>query len=337
MTLNRTLSMREERWALKETFRISRGAKDEAAVIVVEVEEGALRGRGEGVPYGRYGESVDSVLAEIESVRAAVEAGEPTDAILGGMSPGAARNALDCALLELRSLQLEKAPHELLGLPAPAPAPTQTATTLVVDAPERLAEKAASLPPKAFIKIKLDGEHDVAKVAAVRMARPEARLVVDANESWSLQQYVAWVPKLAGLGVELIEQPFSTEGDEALEALSRPIPICADESAHTIADLPRVADRYDAVNIKLDKAGGLIAATAMARQAKEHGLRIMLGCMVSTSLSIAPALLLAPLADWVDLDGAHLLGEDRAGGTRVSAGKLLPPTPGFWGHCTAEP
>jgi L-Ala-D/L-Glu epimerase len=328
--VTRRLSVRRETWPLAKPFAISRGAKTHAEVVVAEVVDGAGHGRGEAVPYARYGETVDGVLAQVESVADAIAGGLDAAGLQSLLPPGAARNAVDCALWDLRA-KTELVPiWRMVGLDAPSP--VQTAYTLSLDTPEKMGEAAAANAFRPLLKLKLTGgAEDHARVAAVRRGAPAARLIVDANESWSSADYETLAPALASLGVVLIEQPFPAGKDDALTHLPRPVPVCADESCHVAADLPGLAGRYDAVNAKLDKTGGLTEAVALVRQARASGFRIMVGCMVGTSLAMAPALILTSEADFVDLDGPLLLDHDRQPGLRYEGSTVFPPKPNLWG------
>ncbi|HYG49117.1 MAG TPA: N-acetyl-D-Glu racemase DgcA [Allosphingosinicella sp.] len=325
----RTLHARHDRFALARPFRISRGVKTHADVITVTVAEAGAEGRGEGVPYPRYGESVESALAEIESVRAAVEAGAGRQALQSLLTPGAARNAVDCALWDLEARLSGRDVAGLLGL-APA-APLVSAITLGIDTPETMAEAARNAAEAPLLKVKVDAGDPAAAIRAVRAAAPRAALIVDPNESWDEGLVRAIQPILLEAEVDLLEQPVPAAEDEWLEGFEPAIPICADEAVHVLADLDTVARRYQAVNVKLDKSGGLTAALDLARATRARGLGLMTGCMVSSSLSIAPALLVAGLSDFVDLDGPLWLREDRQGGVRDEVGRLFPPALGFWG------
>jgi L-Ala-D/L-Glu epimerase len=324
------LSVRRESWPLAKPFAISRGTKTHAEVIVAEVTDGANHARGEGVPYPRYGESVEGVMAQLEGVAGAIAAGAGTEELQALLPPGAARNAVDCALWDLRA-KAELVPiWRLVGFDAPGP--VKTAYTLSLDAPEAMGKAAAENAFRPLLKLKLaGGPDDLERVRAVRAGAPQARLIVDANEAWSPEDFAALAPPLAELGVALLEQPLPAGKDEALAHLPRPIPVCADESCRVAADLDALAGKYDAVNVKLDKAGGLTEAAALVKTAKLRGLRIMVGCMVGTSLAMAPALILAGEADFVDLDGPLLLARDRQPGLRYEGSTVFPPKPNLWG------
>lgn len=325
----RTLSARHDRFALSRPFRISRGARTVAEVVTAEIAQGGFVGRGEGVPYPRYGESVESALAQIEAVRGAIEQGADRHELLGLIAPGAARNALDCALWDLEAKRAGTSVAALIGAPAPTPLPT--ALTVVIDSPEAMARAAAEIADAPLIKVKVGGADPLAAVRAVRAAAPDAALIVDPNESWDEDLVRSGMAVLAECRVAVLEQPCPAEGDDWLAGYRAQVPICADESAHTIDDLDRVSDRYQAVNVKLDKTGGLTAALEFAAAARARGLGLMSGCMVCSSLGIAPALHIARLAHWADLDGPLWLAEDRPGGVREERGILQPPQEGFWG------
>lgn len=321
--------IRRESWPIRGGFRIARGARTAAEVIVVELHDGALVGRGECVPYGRYGESLDSVRAEIEAACAGLRTADTRDR-LQEMRPGAARNALDCALWDLEAKRAGKPVWQLAGLGV-APGVIDTMRTVSVGSPEEMKKAAAGLAGARVIKVKVDGGPDLDRVAAVHQAVPTAELVVDANEAWSADQLTAWLPELPGLGVSVVEQPLPADEDALLEGLRRPVPLCADESFHDRAWFPRVEGRYDMVNIKLDKAGGLTEALRCLQEARHRGLEVMIGCMVSTSLAVEPALLLASSARYVDLDGPLLLEADRDGALHDSKTGMLRPSPSVWG------
>jgi L-alanine-DL-glutamate epimerase-like enolase superfamily enzyme len=318
-----------ERWPLTRPFAISRGTKTEAEVVVVEIEENGVGGRGECVPYPRYGETAAAVLRHIEDLSAAVAGGMDREA-LGSASPaGAARNALDCALWDLEAKQSGLRVWDLAGLGRPAP--VITAETIGLDTPEEMARAAAALSDRPLLKIKLGADGVVERVRSVRDAAPRARLVVDANEGWDVDLLARVCGALADLGVEMIEQPLPAGDDAALAGLSLPIALCADESCHTAADLPSLSGRYRMVNIKLDKTGGLTEGLRLARAARDAGFTVMVGCMVGTSLAMAPATLLGPLAHVVDLDGPLWLKTDRQPPLRIAGGWVDPPDAELWG------
>ncbi|MGZ8245589.1 N-acetyl-D-Glu racemase DgcA [Methylomagnum sp.] len=325
----RDIQLRQEAWPLRGVFRIARGASTEITVVVVEIREGEAVGRGECRPYPRYGESPASVIAAIEAIKPALAAGLEREELLSRLPPGAARNAIDCALWDLAAKRSGRPVWQLAGLPPPEP--LTTAYTLSVDAPDKLAETAAAEAGRPLLKLKLAGAGDLDRVAAVRAHAPGSRLIVDANEAWSRADYENLVPELARLGVELIEQPFPAGSDACLAELPRPVPVCADESCHAADSLAALAGRYDAVNLKLDKTGGLTEALRMKALAQARGFRLMVGCMVGTSLAMAPAVLLAQGADTVDLDGPLLLAKDREPGLRFEGSQIYPPDGAVWG------
>lgn len=323
------LSVRHESWPIRGAFTISRGSKTSAEVVVVSLERDGLQGRGECVPYARYGETVDSVIAQIASLRDALEGDMDRAALQDALPAGAARNALDCALWDLEAKTTGRGIAELAGVPAPRP--VTTAYTLSMDTPERMREAARAHRRAPLLKLKLAGEGDMERVDAVRDGAPDARIIVDANEGWSIEEYVAYAPSLRRLGVDMIEQPFPAGSDEALADLARPVPVCADESCHDRGSLAVLAGRYDMVNIKLDKAGGLTEALALKQAAAGQGFGIMVGCMLATSLAMAPALYLCSDAAVVDLDGPLLLASDRPEGLHIEETTIHPPQPGLWG------
>jgi L-alanine-DL-glutamate epimerase-like enolase superfamily enzyme len=344
------IDAREEIFPLNHPFRISRGSRTEAQVVIVTMTDGDHVGRGECVPIKRYKQSVASVLAEIEPIQQIGDLDRHKLQQL--LEPGAARNALDCALWDLEAKRSAKRAWDLANISyshRPAgdldashsePATTnpldadqvETSFTVSLDTPARMADAAAAARDLPILKLKLCGDdRDVARVEAVRAVAPKARLLIDANESWSPPHYRKTVSALKQLGVELIEQPFPAHADEILEALDHPVPVCADESCHTTADLPRLKNRFDAINIKLDKTGGLTEALALHQHGRENNFKILIGCMVCTSLSIAPARVLASDADWVDLDGPLLLGRDRDHGLHYQGGRIGMPSRELWG------
>lgn len=322
--------MEVETWPIAGRFTIARGSKTEAQVVVATLQDGSHRGRGESVPYARYGESVESVVAAIESVRVAVEAGAERDALQSLLPAGAARNALDCALWDLDAKKSGVPAHTLAGLDRLRPA--VTAYTLSLDTPEAMGEAAKKASARPILKIKLGGAHgDHERLAAVRAGAPDATLIVDANEGWRPENFDAHMEACLAAGVALIEQPFPAAEDSALAGLFRPVPLCADESVHAREGLERLTALYDVVNIKLDKTGGLTEALALAEEAERLGLGLMIGCMVGTSLAMAPALLLAARARFVDLDGPLLLERDRAEGLTYHGSIVEPPASALWG------
>jgi L-alanine-DL-glutamate epimerase-like enolase superfamily enzyme len=323
------LSVRVERWPIAGSFAISRGAKTEAVVVVAELSDGVHRGHGECVPYTRYGEPVEGVAAAIEAMAADISRGLDRERLQSAMEPGAARNALDCAFWDLAAKRAARPVHELLGLDPPKP--VTTALTISLATPEAMAQAAAAAAERALLKIKLGAAGDAARIAAVRRAAPRAELIVDANEGWTPDDLAANLAACAQAGVTLVEQPLPAANDDALARIARPLAICADESAHGRVSLPALVGKYDAVNIKLDKTGGLTEALLMAGEAERLGFTLMVGCMVATSLALAPAMLVAQRAQVVDLDGALLLARDRPHGLRYDGSRVHPPTPALWG------
>jgi L-alanine-DL-glutamate epimerase-like enolase superfamily enzyme len=325
----RKLSVRAESWPLAAAFTISRGSKIAAEVVVATVTDGGHVGRGECVPYPRYGETIAGAIAAIEALRAEIERGMDRAALQAALKPGAARNAVDCALWDLEAKRTGRPVWELAGLARPRA--VVTAFTLSLDTVDNMAAAARANAQRPLLKLKLSGPGDLERVRAVHENAPRARLIVDANEAWTPAIYAELAPRLGPLGVELIEQPLPAAADDALAGMRRPIPVCADESCHDVARLDHVIGRYDAVNIKLDKTGGLTEALRLAAAARAKGLAIMVGCMVGTSLAMAPALLLAQGARWVDLDGPLLLARDRDPGLVFNGSSVAPPPPALWG------
>jgi L-Ala-D/L-Glu epimerase len=324
------LSVRIERWPLAGAFTISRGTKTEAVVVVAELSDGTHRGRGESVPYARYGETPGGIVAAIEALRPRVRSGLDRAGLQGAMPPGAARNALDCAYWDVNAKAAGRRAHELAGLVAPGP--RVTAYTISLAPPSVMAAAAERAASRPLLKVKLGGgDDDGARIAAVRRAAPRAELIVDANEGWSEDSLQQNLDACAEAGVTLIEQPLPDGQDAALSRIRRPIPVCADESVHDRASLDALIGKYDAINIKLDKAGGLTEALVLAAEAERRGLIIMVGCMVATSLAMAPAMLVAQQARIIDLDGPLLLAQDRACGLRYETSLVFPPEPALWG------
>jgi L-Ala-D/L-Glu epimerase len=315
-----------ESWPIAGRFTIARGSKTAADVVVVKLTHHGVSGWGECVPYARYNETVPQVLAALEAVRPQIERGD-TAAMLA--LPYAAQNALDCAMWDL-TCKMENVPAwQKLGLPEPTA--QTTAYTLSLDTPTAMAAAAMAATGRTLLKLKLGRDGDVERLSAIRTAVPNARLIVDANEGWSTDILPTMLEACAQYGVELVEQPLPASDDEALRGLARNTIICADESAHGVESLNALKGKYDAVNIKLDKTGGLTSALAMAVQAKADGLKIMVGCMLATSLAMAPAYLVAQLADYVDLDGPLLLTKDRDNGITYNGSVMLPPPRALWG------
>lgn len=330
MTENLTLRMQAERWPIAGAFTISRGSKTEAEVVVVELSDGRYRGRGECVPYTRYSETVDYVLNIIGKKISDMENGLGRAALQTALPPGAARNALDCALWDLEAKRRNRPVHELAGFAARARA-LVTALTISLNSADEMAAAAAKASGRRLLKVKLGAPGDSARIRAVRAAAPEAELIVDANEGWRADNLAENLAACAEAGVTLVEQPLPAGDDDALATIARPIPICADESVHDRASLPALVGKYDAINIKLDKTGGLTEALALADAAERMGFSLMVGCMISTSLSLAPAMLVAQRARVVDLDGALLLARDRPDGLRYEGSLVYPPSPALWG------
>ena len=324
-----TLAARIEHWPIAGAFTISRGAKTEAVVVVVELSCDGLTGRGECTPYARYGETPETTLAAMLAMQAHFAAGMTPSALQALMPAGAARNALDCALLDLVAKTAGLRIWDLLKRAAPRPC--TTAYTISLGTPDAMAAATAKASYRPLLKIKLGSDDDAARIAAVRKAAPECELIVDANEAWTPDNLAYNLAACEEAGVTLVEQPLPAGRDEALAAIRRPITVCADESVHDLASIAGLRGRYDAVNIKLDKAGGLTEALAMADAAQTLGLEIMVGCMVATSLSMAPAMLIAQQARFVDLDGPLLLAKDRDGGLRYDDSTIYPPDAGLWG------
>jgi L-alanine-DL-glutamate epimerase-like enolase superfamily enzyme len=324
-----SLSVRVERWPIAGAFTISRGAKTEAAVVVAELSDGPHRGRGECVPYARYGETVDGVAAAIAALAPAIAQGLDRARLQSAMAPGAARNALDCAFWDLEAKRAGHPVHALAGLGAPQP--LITAFTISLGSPDAMGQAAAKASERALLKVKLGGADDPARIRAVRQAAPRAELIVDANEGWSSDDLAGNLAACAQAGVTLVEQPLPAGRDDALAHMARVLPVCADESVHATASLAALIGKYDAINIKLDKTGGLTEALAMAKEAERLGFALMAGCMVATSLAMAPAMLLAQRARVVDLDGPLLLAHDRADGLRYDGSLVYPPQPALWG------
>lgn len=323
------LVIAEERWPIAGSFTISRGAKTEAHVVTVTLRDGPHTGHGECVPYPRYEETVPDVMAALEAVRARIEAGIVRAEIPALLGPHAARNALDCALWDLEAKKSGTPAWRLAGLPEPKPA--VTAYTLSLDTPAAMGEAAARAAHRPLLKLKLGREGDAERLKLIRRNAPGSRLIVDANEGWSPDNLEAMLAACAEAGVELVEQPLPASNDEALRQIPRAVTVCADESAHGLDTLDGLVGKYDAINIKLDKTGGLTPAIALARAAQARGLRIMVGCMLATSLAMAPAFLLTPLADVVDLDGPLLLKADREPGIRFEGSLMHPPPASLWG------
>lgn len=327
------LTARIEQWPIAGAFTISRGAKTEAVVVVAEISRNGVTGRGECVPYARYGETPDATLATILAMQDRFSSGLDRLALQSAMPAGAARNAVDCALLDLEAKSQSSNPGRRVWdlLNRPAPRACTTAYTISLGSPEAMAAATAKAAYRPLLKIKLGSDDDIARIKAVRKAAPECELIVDANEAWTPDNLVANLQACHNAGVTLIEQPLPAGHDDALMHVHRSIMVCADESVHDLASLDALRGRYDAINIKLDKAGGLTEALAMADAAQAMGMDIMVGCMVATSLAMAPAMLIARQARFVDLDGPLLLAKDRDGGLRYDESTVYPPEASLWG------
>lgn len=325
----RELTLQHRSHPLHSPFRIARGVRYAAEVVTAELTQAGRTGRGEAVPYARYGESVASALDQMQAQRAKLCTGMGRDELQACLPAGAARNALDCALWDLETklsgtpvwARLARTPH----------APVVTALTISIDTPQAMHDAAARIADAKLIKIKVDAENPAARIDAVRSAAPAARLIVDPNESWTRDLLGEVLPALARAGVDLIEQPLPAASSDELLGFASPIPICADEACHTTADLPQLMGRYQAINIKLDKTGGLTEAWRLLRASRTQGFRIMVGCMVGSSLGIAPALEIAREAEFADLDGPLWLSDDYTDGVKLKDGLLAPPAAGFWG------
>lgn len=327
--MTRRMSVAVETWPIAGSFRIARGSRTEATLVLAEISDGLHRGRGECVPYPRYGESVESVCAQIHSVGVAITDGMDRAALQSALPPGAARNAIDCALWDLEAKQSGIRANERAGLPSLKS--VVTAYTLSLGTPDSMRQAARNASDRPLLKVKLGGDGDAERIAAVREGAPDAELIVDANEAWSAENFAANMQACASAGAVLIEQPLAADDDAMLKDLQCPVPLCADESLHTVDDLAALRQRYQAVNIKLDKAGGLTHALELARRADALGFTVMAGCMVATSLSMAPAMLVAQYARFIDLDGPLLLARDREHGLVYEGSRVSPPDPLLWG------
>ena len=323
------LDAQTEIFALRRHFTISRGTKTETIVVVATVTDGDVAGRGESGPNARYDETSEGVVSDILAMAPALRGGMTQAALQDAMPPGAARNAIDCALWDFEARSSAVPAWKRAGLPELMP--VVTAFTLSADGAEEMSREAATHAARPLLKLKLTGEDDFARVQAVRAEAPDVRLIVDANEAWDVETYRVLVPALGALGVELIEQPFPAGDDEALAQLDRPIPVCADEAFCDRTSLAGLRGKYDVVNIKLDKTGGLTEALATSAAARVAGFGVMVGCMVGTSLGMAPAMIVAQGADFVDLDGPLLLAQDRVPGLGIDGSTLTLPSSGLWG------
>lgn len=328
--MSREIVICRETWPIRGVFRIARGSRTEIEPVTVTLRAGAAVGRGECIPYGRYRETVAGVTATLEALRSRLASGLNRSALQGLLPSGAARNALDCALWDLEAKLLDTPVWQLADLPPPQP--VTTAFTLSIDRPEVMGRNAATHAEKPLLKLKLAGDgQDLERVEAVHHGAPAAELIVDANEAWQPEDFEVLAPAFARLGVGLIEQPLPAGQDAALAELPHPLPVCADESCHDRSSLASLAGRYEFINIKLDKTGGLTEALALRREAEARGFGIMIGCMLGTSLAMAPAVLLAQGVRYVDLDGPLLLAADRQPGLAIEASRIAPPMAALWG------
>ncbi|MEM1299628.1 MAG: N-acetyl-D-Glu racemase DgcA [Pseudomonadota bacterium] len=324
------LRVREDVFPIAGGFTISRGTRTESRVVTVELERDGVRGWAECYPYARYNETVESVIAEIQGQAGALAEGMDRIALQDTMRPGAARNGLDCAFWDWEAKSAGETAWELAGLAEPTP--VITAFTLSLEDPDVMRDKARANAHRPLLKIKLGGSGDIERLRAVREGAPDAKIIVDANEGWDASTYAEIAPVVLELGVAMVEQPLPTSDDGPLAGMDRPLPVCADEACHDRASLPAIAGKYDMINIKLDKTGGLTEALALKAAAEAEGLKIMVGCMIGSSLGMAPAVLVAQGCEVVDLDGPLLLAEDRANGlTYDAAGVVHPPAANLWG------
>jgi L-alanine-DL-glutamate epimerase-like enolase superfamily enzyme len=326
----RRLTVKHESWPIAGKFTISRGSKTSAEVVVVTLEEDGAVGRGECVPYARYGETLEGVMAALEAARPRIEAGLGREGVAEVLAPKAARNALDCALWDLEAKRKGQPLWKLLGMAEPKS--LVTAYTLSLDTAEAMRQAAEKAAHRPLLKVKLGREEgDIERLRAIRAGAPASRLIVDANEGWKPEELPALLDTCAELGVVMVEQPLPAGNDGALLGMRRSVPVCADESAHDRHGLGTLLGRYDAINIKLDKTGGLTEALALAGAARAEGLQLMVGCMVATSLAMAPAMLVAQDAAVVDLDGPLLLARDREPGIRFEGSRMDWPPRELWG------
>ncbi len=331
MSVSRKLSVAHESWPIAGSFSISRGTKTTAEVIKVTLQQDGAVGVGEGVPYARYSETIDASIAALESARTEIESGCSRSDVPSLLNMYAARNALDCALWDLEAKLTGTPVWELAGLERP-PQPIVTAYTLSLDTPEKMATAAANASERPLLKIKLGGDGDHERLRAIRAAAPDTRLIIDANEAWKPAELDNYLAVCAETAVELVEQPLPAGDDDALRGLGKTgVLICADESAHAKEDLHKLAGKYTAINVKLDKTGGLTEALALADAGREQGFAIMIGCMLATSLAMAPGHLVGQQARVVDLDGPLLLAKDRDPGIRFDGSLMYPPPPALWG------
>ncbi len=324
-----TLTTCESVFPLAEVFTISRGSRTEARVVTAVLSNGEHKGWGECVPYARYGETVESVIAQIEGCAGDLSAGMDRQKLQDVLKPGAARFALDAAFWDLEAKRAGKRAWQLAGLTEPKP--EITAYTLSLAEPDAMREKARENAHRPLLKIKLGGEGDMARLEAVRKGAPDTAIIIDANEGWSAEEYAELAPALLRLGVKMVEQPLPADDDDMLAEIERPLPVCADEACHDRASLAALRGKYDMINIKLDKTGGLTEALALKAEAQQAGFSIMVGCMVGSSLAMAPATLVAQGAAFTDLDGPLLLAEDRDPPLTFDQEGVHPPTPELWG------
>jgi L-Ala-D/L-Glu epimerase len=328
--MSRTLAVSVDSFPIAGRFTIARGSRTAITVVTATIRDGSVEGRGECVPYARYGETVEGVVAAIEALRSRIESGLDRFALQGVLGAGAARNAVDCALWDLEAKRTGVPAYVTAGLDRLSP--LTTAYTISLDEPAAMAEATARAASRPILKIKLGAPSgDLARIAAVREAAPDALLIADANEGWTIDNVAEHLAACAEAGYGLVEQPLPADRDGVLAEMTRPLPVCADESLHDRADLPGLVGRYDAVNIKLDKAGGLTEALALAEDARQLGFAVMTGCMLGTSLAMAPAFLPAAKSRFVDLDGPLLLASDRPAGLTYTGSLMHPPSPVLWG------
>lgn len=323
------VSVTEDVFPVAGRFTISRGSRTEIRVVTATLSDGVREGRGECVPYARYGETVEGVMADILKMAGALAGGLDRQSLQKAMKPGAARNALDCAFWDLEAKRAGKPVWQLAGLAEPQV--LETAFTLSLGTPHSMHEAAARNAHRPLLKVKLGGEGDIERIEAVRQGAPGARIIVDANEGWTVEQYLALAPVLLELGVALVEQPFPAGKDEALAEITRSLPVCADESCHDRASLGDLKGKYDAVNIKLDKTGGLTEALSLVSAARAEGFQVMVGCMLGTSLAMAPAFYAAQGADYVDLDAPLLIAADRDPAVAYHGSLMQVPPTALWG------
>lgn len=323
------LSVSNDSFQLAQVFTISRGSRTQADVITVKLSHEGVAGYGECVPYARYGETMESVNQQIESVRGAISEGMNRAELQSALPLGTARNALDCAMWDIEAKQANTTVWRLAGLPEPRP--VTTCFTLSLESPEKMLAAATKNQTMPILKIKLGGDGDLDRLRAVREGAPDSTLVVDANEGWSVEDYHQLAPVMVELGVALVEQPLPADNDNALKGIERSLPVCADESCHDRASLEQLHGKYDFINIKLDKTGGLTEALALKAAAMDAGFKIMVGCMVSTSLAMAPGVLVAQGAEVVDLDGPLLLAEDREPPIEFAGAMMSPAPSALWG------